>query len=129
MAPAFAAPGAASQRLRHERMTAMETVMRCGGGLGESGTRTTGPGESSARWWGKSEQMCPSGPIPINAVSKECAPMRRSHVRAKAAPAFSRPSGPYWSAVGARTSSTPGQWRRKPAHASSSLREGSPAAT
>ena len=103
--------------------------MRCGGGLGESRTHRTGPGEPSARWWGKSEQMCPSGPIPINAVSKERAPMRRSHVRVKAALASSRPSAPYWSALGMRTSSTPGQCLRKPAHASSSLRRGSPAAT
>ena len=52
-------------------MTGMETVMRSGGGLGELRIARMGLASSGSIRPGKSEQMCPSGPMPMSAMSKE----------------------------------------------------------
>lgn len=51
--------------------TGRVSVMRLGGGFGESVTGATHPVVSFNRAWpGKREQVCPSGPIPRSNKSK-----------------------------------------------------------
>ena len=100
-------------------MTGIDTVMRCGGGFGELRIARMGEASSMSTRPGKSEQMCPSGPMPISAMSKERSPMSSRHVAANAAVASSREPAPgaETSDVGMWTNSTPEAARKKPSHA------------
>ena len=100
-------------------MTGIDTVMRSGGGFGELRIARMGEASSMSTRPGKSEQMCPSGPMPISAMSKECSPMSSRHVAANAAVASSREPPPAADASedGIRTNSTPAAAWKKPSHA------------
>ena len=79
--------------------------------MGEGSSRSTRPGNR--------EQMCPSGPMPIRAMSKEPEPISSVHVASKADVAASREPAPGAdsSEVGMRTSSTPLAAWKNPSHA------------
>ena len=70
-AEALAAPAVVSHTSGQVCMIGMETVMRSGGGLGELRIARMGLASSGSIRPGKSEQMCPSGPMPMSAMSKE----------------------------------------------------------
>ena len=118
-ASAFADPAVVSHTSPHARMTGIDTVMRSGGGLGELRIARIGEASSMSTRPGKSEQMCPSGPMPISAMSKEHSPMRSRHVVANAVVASSREPAPGADSpeVGMRTNSTPEAAWKKPSHA------------
>ena len=118
-ASAFAAPAVVSHTSAHACMMGIDTVMRSGGGFGELRIARMGEASSISTRPGKSEQMCPSGPIPISAMSKEPSPMISRHVSANAAVASSREPTPGADAseVGIRTNSTPEAAWKKPSHA------------
>src|SRR3954447_21866649 len=58
------------------------SVIRSGGGLGESGTQTAMPVASSCGWPGKSEAVCPSGPMPCSARSITVSPSSSAYAAA-----------------------------------------------
>ena len=118
-ASAFPLPTVVSHTSGQARMTGMDTVMRSGGGLGELRIARMGADSSRSTCPGNREQMCPSGPMPIRAMSKEPSPISAVHVAVKASVAASRqpPPGADASEVGMRTNSTPLAAWKKPFHA------------
>ena len=130
-ASAFAPPAVVSHTSGHACMTGIDTVMRSGGGFGELRIARMGEASSMLTRPGNSEQICPSGPIPMSAMSKEARPISLAHVCAKTAVTSSREPAPGAdsSEVGMRTNSTPAAAWKNPSHAWSSLRSACPAGT